>query len=102
MASCVPSRLVEVGEPFFGRDRKSTRLNSSHANTSYAVFCLKKKKLIQVSADLREGDTDAVQSASDARAGQQDAAAGLVRARPQQLDRRSVPSPGGRACHSDS
>src|SRR5947209_10684093 len=26
-----------------GRDRKSTRLNSSHANTSYAVFCLKKK-----------------------------------------------------------
>src|SRR6185295_19489619 len=26
------------------RDRKSTRLNSSHANTSYAVFCLKKKK----------------------------------------------------------
>src|SRR3712207_8537487 len=31
--------LVEVG------DRKSTRLNSSHANISYAVFCLKKKKL---------------------------------------------------------
>src|SRR3712207_8536318 len=32
----------------FGRrrllDRKSTRLNSSHANISYAVFCLKKKK----------------------------------------------------------
>src|SRR3712207_7290421 len=27
-------------------DRKSTRLNSSHANISYAVFCLKKKKLI--------------------------------------------------------
>src|SRR3712207_8089210 len=26
------------------RDRKSTRLNSSHANISYAVFCLKKKK----------------------------------------------------------
>src|SRR3712207_8446201 len=26
-------------------DRKSTRLNSSHANISYAVFCLKKKKL---------------------------------------------------------
>src|SRR5258707_9653750 len=30
--------------PFPGRDRKSTRLNSSHANISYAVFCLKKKK----------------------------------------------------------
>src|SRR3712207_7143341 len=29
------------------RDRKSTRLNSSHANISYAVFCLKKKKKIQ-------------------------------------------------------
>src|SRR3712207_7920090 len=34
-------RVAEVcGE----RDRKSTRLNSSHANISYAVFCLKKKK----------------------------------------------------------
>src|SRR3712207_8241770 len=32
------------GEPDLPRDRKSTRLNSSHANISYAVFCLKKKK----------------------------------------------------------
>src|SRR5258707_8424084 len=31
-----------IGAP--RRDRKSTRLNSSHANISYAVFCLKKKK----------------------------------------------------------
>src|SRR3712207_6996117 len=31
-------------------DRKSTRLNSSHANISYAVFCLKKKKKTQRSA----------------------------------------------------
>src|SRR3712207_8473911 len=30
--------------PDVGGDRKSTRLNSSHANISYAVFCLKKKK----------------------------------------------------------
>src|SRR3712207_8431215 len=30
------------------RDRKSTRLNSSHANISYAVFCLKKKKQTQI------------------------------------------------------
>src|SRR5947209_16480737 len=30
---------------FRGRDRKSTRLNSSHANISYAVFCLKKKTI---------------------------------------------------------
>src|SRR2546430_6578340 len=29
------------------RDRKSTRLNSSHSQISYAVFCLKKKKLIK-------------------------------------------------------
>src|SRR3712207_8465632 len=29
--------------PLDARDRKSTRLNSSHANISYAVFCLKKK-----------------------------------------------------------
>src|SRR3712207_7516527 len=29
-------------------DRKSTRLNSSHANISYAVFCLKKKKLTKI------------------------------------------------------
>src|SRR3712207_8258414 len=31
------------------KDRKSTRLNSSHANISYAVFCLKKKKNISIS-----------------------------------------------------
>src|SRR3712207_7313526 len=31
-------------DPARAEDRKSTRLNSSHANISYAVFCLKKKK----------------------------------------------------------
>src|SRR5690348_18002490 len=31
-------------QPDGGRDRKSTRLNSSHPSISYAVFCLKKKK----------------------------------------------------------
>src|SRR3712207_7345632 len=36
-------RWLEDGSPL---DRKSTRLNSSHANISYAVFCLKKKKKI--------------------------------------------------------
>src|SRR3712207_8814888 len=30
-----------------GADRKSTRLNSSHANISYAVFCLKKKNILR-------------------------------------------------------
>src|SRR3712207_7316705 len=34
------------------RDRKSTRLNSSHANISYAVFCLKKKKKNKTKAIL--------------------------------------------------
>src|SRR3712207_8155808 len=33
-------------------DRKSTRLNSSHANISYAVFCLKKKKKTSASTTL--------------------------------------------------
>src|SRR3712207_7060693 len=42
-------RLREAGvevrtSVYEGIDRKSTRLNSSHANISYAVFCLKKKK----------------------------------------------------------
>src|SRR5215203_5290586 len=34
----------ELGRIVAELDRKSTRLNSSHANISYAVFCLKKKK----------------------------------------------------------
>src|SRR3712207_7834347 len=50
-ASDAPIKLIGVGEgiedlqPFDARalDRQSTRLNSSHANISYAVFCLKKK-----------------------------------------------------------
>src|SRR3712207_7691205 len=43
-------KIAFYGEKFFEdhssmlQDRKSTRLNSSHANISYAVFCLKKKK----------------------------------------------------------
>src|SRR3712207_7129595 len=36
--------LLVEDAAFHGLDRKSTRLNSSHANISYAVFCLKKKK----------------------------------------------------------
>src|SRR3712207_9377054 len=34
---------AELVNPIRALDRKSTRLNSSHANISYAVFCLKKK-----------------------------------------------------------
>src|SRR5947199_8788281 len=37
-------RVVEKSGAWIGRDRKSTRLNSSHLGISYAVFCLKKKK----------------------------------------------------------
>src|SRR5262245_62240604 len=44
----VMTRLADAGH----EDRKSTRLNSSHLGISYAVFCLKKKKVKQlVSAD---------------------------------------------------
>src|SRR3712207_7073046 len=35
-------------------DRKSTRLNSSHANISYAVFCLKKKHLATLASHLHD------------------------------------------------
>src|SRR3712207_7873600 len=41
-ADPVPGRDDRGGD----RDRKSTRLNSSHANISYAVFCLKKQKYL--------------------------------------------------------
>src|SRR3712207_8857746 len=52
--SAVPSALMisqisagrAAGSAKRWRDRKSTRLNSSHANISYAVFCLKKKKYL--------------------------------------------------------
>src|SRR5215475_15043382 len=37
-------RAVQLRPPQLRRDRKSTRLNSSHVKISYAVFCLKKKK----------------------------------------------------------
>src|SRR3712207_8932268 len=39
-----PERLLPRQGRMVASDRKSTRLNSSHANISYAVFCLKKKK----------------------------------------------------------
>src|SRR5690242_21210361 len=46
-----PERLVDlyidaINRAVADRDRKSTRLNSSHMSISYAVFCLKKKKTI--------------------------------------------------------
>src|SRR3712207_8203795 len=44
----VDRRLIVPGETAVLGDRKSTRLNSSHANISYAVFCLKKKKKLNL------------------------------------------------------
>src|SRR5258707_3327785 len=43
-ASCMEEKSIEAKGAQVLKDRKSTRLNSSHANISYAVFCLKKKK----------------------------------------------------------
>src|SRR3712207_8513580 len=44
-AGSVVSWASAIGGEAGQLDRKSTRLNSSHANISYAVFCLKKKKI---------------------------------------------------------
>src|SRR3989442_9987411 len=46
-----PFPLREGGGQRPARDRKSTRLNSSHVRISYAVFCLKKKKANDSHAD---------------------------------------------------
>src|SRR3712207_7439005 len=42
------------------KDRKSTRLNSSHANISYAVFCLKKKKNQQIHRNMHQAKIQVV------------------------------------------
>src|SRR3712207_7806583 len=44
-------RFLPRGIRWVVEDRKSTRLNSSHANISYAVFCLKKKKTTRSSSE---------------------------------------------------
>src|SRR3712207_8410880 len=43
---CNPMDAAETADAGYAPDRKSTRLNSSHANISYAVFCLKKKNKV--------------------------------------------------------
>src|SRR3712207_7381439 len=45
-------RRARGARPLRAQDRKSTRLNSSHANISYAVFCLKKKNTIPTHTPL--------------------------------------------------
>src|SRR5258707_2979681 len=47
---CKDTDIMRVVGP--APDRKSTRLNSSHANISYAVFCLKKKQYTDVNCNL--------------------------------------------------
>src|SRR2546430_5618694 len=49
-SAALPGAIQDRG----GADRKSTRLNSSHSQISYAVFCLKKKKMLISGPDLQE------------------------------------------------
>src|SRR5690606_28144294 len=51
---------VIPGRDALERDRKSTRLNSSHVKISYAVFCLKKKKKEQIETQSHEMDNNRV------------------------------------------
>src|SRR2546422_5530350 len=55
MPTALPGLSVTEGT----RDRKSTRLNSSHGYISYAVFCLKKKKSTAASGSLFRASTTA-------------------------------------------
>src|SRR2546430_11634340 len=61
-------RRIHVGHRGLIRDRKSTRLNSSHSQISYAVFCLKKKKKIKSHDHLvsRPHDVRRLRSATEA------------------------------------
>src|SRR5438874_7399545 len=49
-------QTTSLKEPVSAVDRKSTRLNSSHVEISYAVFCLKKKKTIGLLCMQRSDD----------------------------------------------
>src|SRR5438067_7456393 len=58
-AHAPPARPLHLEHPEYAhstRDRKSTRLNSSHVSISYAVFCLKKKKHIIFPPEILEFD----------------------------------------------
>src|SRR2546430_10245647 len=50
-----PPGIPAAHRPGDSRDRKSTRLNSSHSQISYAVFCLKKKETISEIPSTAEG-----------------------------------------------
>src|SRR3712207_7210801 len=51
-AAVGPEHVSTDPDDLTAQDRKSTRLNSSHANISYAVFCLKKKKKKKTTEDI--------------------------------------------------
>src|SRR5436305_8139467 len=51
-AAALTERANAVAITIRAKDRKSTRLNSSHVRISYAVFCLKKKKIMAVKAAM--------------------------------------------------
>src|SRR5438045_5026330 len=53
--SNIPSPLPSATSVRYSRDRKSTRLNSSHLGISYAVFCLKKKKNNTINTNNNKG-----------------------------------------------
>src|SRR3989442_1860566 len=55
-------RCARRGPDIVLRDRKSTRLNSSHVRISYAVFCLKKKKKKQLLTSVQVSDQIRVRS----------------------------------------
>src|SRR5258707_8569351 len=67
-AGSIPRQGTPWLRKFLSQDRKSTRLNSSHANISYAVFCLKKKKKTATSSrteeDKKEKQVEHVRQAS--------------------------------------
>src|SRR3712207_7675861 len=48
--------LIDAQEGVTAQDRKSTRLNSSHANISYAVFCLKRKLMTSIPVTIPSVD----------------------------------------------
>src|SRR5207247_4674088 len=60
--TCVSLRRAKLSRALAYRDRKSTRLNSSHEWISYAVFCLKKKKKIKYTNKQRTISTRKTQT----------------------------------------
>src|SRR5256886_5471775 len=63
---CWPRKSARCATPCAPGDRKSTRLNSSHSQISYAVFCLKKKKQEAYNrVGVSESEADRVSGVND-------------------------------------